>query len=214
MYYLPKLIFFAVIVRPLVHLLLGLEVFHRKKLPVEGPAIIVANHNSHLDTFVLMSLLPLRLLSRVRPVANANYFLRNRWLAWFSIHIFGILPVSNGNGLGKHHVLNEVINALKEGNIIILYPEGTRGRPEQLEEFKRGIAVLTTALPGIPVHPVFIRGLGKSLPKGEYLFVPFLCSVLVGRPVRHVFMNGSKMMEWLKKEMHRLSLKSRAPEWN
>ena len=54
---------------------------------------MVANHNSHLDVFVLMSLFPGALLSRLRPVAAADYFLRHRLLSWFARRVLAILPI-------------------------------------------------------------------------------------------------------------------------
>ncbi|MFO1352717.1 MAG: lysophospholipid acyltransferase family protein [Gammaproteobacteria bacterium] len=118
-------------VRPALWLILGFNIRGKERLPQQGPAILAANHNSHLDTPVLMSLLPLRLLPKIRPVAAAGYFLKNRWLAWFATRIIGIIPIALGSGKPRQEVLAEVIAALDQGAIIILFPEGTRGEPEK-----------------------------------------------------------------------------------
>lgn len=175
-------LFFILLVRPLVYLVLGLNVRHGERLPTTGPAVIVANHNSHLDTLVLMSLLPFRLLHRIRPAGAADYFMRNRVLAWFSTRIMGIVPVMRAKAGGNP--LAGCFEALRAGNILILFPEGTRGEPERMEDtFKQGVRLIAQKFPDVPIYPVFLHGLGKALPKGEGLLVPMFCDIAVGKPM-------------------------------
>lgn len=183
-----------VVFRPFAKFLLGLEVIDRQKLPRDGPAIVVANHNSHVDTLILLCLFPSKLLGKVRPVAAADHFLKTRFSSWFSREIVGIIPVRRGGGHRREDVLAECKAALAKGEILMIFPEGTRGEPEELSEFKTGVARLAAAFPAAPVTPVFIQGAGRTLPKDAKLLVPYNCTAVVGEPIawggdRRVFMN-------------------------
>jgi 1-acyl-sn-glycerol-3-phosphate acyltransferase len=216
-------LFFWLVVRPVVLVGLGLNVRHRERLPDDGPAILVANHNSHLDAMVLMTLLPSRLLPKVRPVAAADYFLRNRLLAWFALRIVGILPIerrqpaappapSGAPRPGADAALAGVAAALDGGDIVILFPEGSRGEPERLSEFKSGVARLAERYPEVPVVPIFLHGLGKALPRGTVLPVPFFCDVFVGEPVRW---GGERKayVEELRRRMQALAAEGQLAAW-
>ena len=200
---LVRLLFWLLIARPLALVVLGLNVRHRDRLPQNGPALIAANHNSHLDALVLVSLFPLALLPRLRPVAAADYFLRNRVVAWFALNVIGILPIARDTQGGRDP-LKACETALDHGDILIIFPEGSRGEPEVMGRFKRGISVLAARRPQVPVVPVFLHGLGKALPKDDPILVPFFCDVFVG-PALHGSDSQAALMQALEASMRRLS---------
>lgn len=209
-----RLLFFALVVRPLVLVALGLNVRGRERLPARGPAILAANHNSHLDTLALMSLFPLRLLPRLRPVAAADYFLANRLLAWFSQRIIGIVPIQRGASREAYATqLDGVRAALARGDVLILFPEGSRGEPERLAAFKSGLGRIAEEHPDVPVTPILLHGFGKALPRGEALFVPFFCDVFIGEPLRGTA--GRKaFMATFEERMGALAAAGEFPAWD
>lgn len=206
-----RFIWYAIIVRVVVNLVLGLNVRHRERLPQQGPAIIVANHNSHLDTMVLVSLLPTRLLPLVQPVAAADYFLSSKLKAWFSLNIIGILPLSRKPKKGED-LFAGVHKALADNKILILFPEGSRGKPEEMTHCKQGIARIAEQHPQIPVIPVYLHGLGKALPRGEALFVPFFCDIFVGDSITW---SGDRKLftESVERALRELSDEGQFPDW-
>ncbi len=161
----------------------GLNVQGVDKLPRAGPAIVVANHNSHLDTMALISLFPLRLLPRIRPVAAADYFMTSKALGWFAVNIVGILPIERKARAEGVDPLAGCSAALARGDVLILFPEGTRGEPEQMSALKKGIAHLAAKHPDAPVVPIFLHGLGKALPRGHAIPVPLVATGCVGDPI-------------------------------
>jgi len=172
--------FFLLIVRPVLTIALGTHVRGRDHLPKKGPAIVVANHNSHLDTLTILAMFPMRNLPSLRPVAAMDYFMRSGPMAWFATNIIGIIPIVRGGGDRNADPLAPCRDALDRGDILILFPEGSRGEPEKLSAFKKGVAHLVKSRPDTPVHPLFMHGLGKALPKDSFLLVPFNCDVVVG----------------------------------
>ena len=122
-------VFFLLLVRPFLAVVLGVNLRHAEHLPQTGPAILAANHNSHLDTLLLMSLFPLSQLHRVRPVAAADYFLTNRFIAWFALNVMHILPLARRPKPGVAP-LAHIEAVLAQGDILILFPEGSRANPK------------------------------------------------------------------------------------
>ncbi len=169
---------------PLARILTGADIVGREHLPLRGPAIVVANHNSHVDTFLLLSLFPMRALRFVRPAAAADYFLANPVLAWFSRRVIRIVPVQRSQAGQGADLLAPLREALEAGDILVIFPEGTRGQGgDQLGPFRSGVARLAEAVPAAPVVPVWIQGAGRVLAKGEHVPVPFTCCVQVGAPL-------------------------------
>jgi 1-acyl-sn-glycerol-3-phosphate acyltransferase len=179
---LVQLTFFALVLRPFLTLFIGLRVRGREHLPHAAPFIMVANHTSHLDTVSLLGLFPLLQLSQLRPVAAADYFERNAFVSVFSKTVFNILPITRKKITTDTNPLPRMEAALHTGQSLILFPEGTRGSGGDLARFHSGAAHLIEKCPDVPVVPVYLVNMGRSLPKGEWIPVPFFCEVRIGPP--------------------------------
>ncbi len=175
-------LFYGLIVKPFLLLTLGFNVRHLDRLKAQKRHLIAANHNSHLDALVLMSLFRLEDIPKVKLVAAKDYFCRNSFMTWFSLHIIGIIPIDRQGETSDP--LAPVVQALDDGYTVVMFPEGSRGEPEKIQPLKYGIAKILHKNPDITVTPVFMHGLGKSLPRGEALLVPFICEVNVGEPLQ------------------------------
>lgn len=208
-----RLLFYGVIIRFVTLIILGLNIRRREHLPEHGPAIIAANHNSHLDALVLVSMMPLRLLPQVRPVAAADYFMKSRAMAWFALHVIGIIPIERGAAQRGEDPLAPCYDALERGDILIIFPEGSRGEPEQRAEMKKGISYLAERHPDVPVISLFMHGLGKAMPKGEAMLVPFFCDIFVANVPLHWQGDRAAFMQQLVQQFDRLEQEAGDRAW-
>jgi len=94
--------------------------------------------------------------------------------------------------------------------VLVIFPEGTRGQPEQLAELKAGIWHLAKRFPHVPVVPVYMHGLGKAMPKGTRIPVPFYVQVAVGNALSWAE-DKAAFMGALRDQLHKLKHKVHIP---
>jgi 1-acyl-sn-glycerol-3-phosphate acyltransferase len=141
-----------------------------------------ANHSSHIDTLALWSALPLGLRARTRPVAARDYWgtgLR-RYIATRVLHAVLIDRAREGRTTDP---LEPLIAALRSGDSLILFPEGTRGKEATPAAFKSGLFRLAQQFPNVQLVPVYLENLHRSMPKGAVLPIPITCTVRFGEPL-------------------------------
>lgn len=211
---LAQILFFALFVRPLMAIFIGYRTQGRQWLPEAGPFVLIANHSSHLDTVSLLNLFPLRRLRDIQPVAAADYFERNRFVAWFSHTFFNTLPIARRRITQENNPIQRMLAQLRAGKSLIIYPEGARGSGEEIGPIRPGIAHLLQQMPRLPVIPVYLVNHGRILPKGEWFPAPFLCEIRVGQPQVFNCGNRKEILEKLRSAILSLKeAKNGSPAW-
>ncbi len=186
---LVRILFFLLIVKPLLSFILGINLYGKSNLPKHRQFIMVANHNSHLDTAALLNLFPLTQLKSIHPVAAEDYFSSSALLFAFSKTCFNILPIPRTHITKSNNPIKRMCEIIETGESLIVFPEGSRGMPEEMAPFQNGIAHLIQKYPDIPIVPVYLKGMGRSLPKGEFILIPFFCDLIIGESL---YLKGSK----------------------
>ena len=129
---------------------------------LKGPALIVANHSSHLDTALLLCTLPASRRRRTAVAAAKDYFFDTWWRGVGSAIAFNTFPIDRHAGS-----LSATPGALlADGWSVLLYPEGTRSRDGFLGRFRLGAAWLA-AQHQVPIIPVGLRGSYAAMPRGR-----------------------------------------------
>lgn len=198
---------YRVIMRFLLKIFAGIHIEGAENLREKGPVIIVANHNSHLDTVTLLSLLPVKKLIRTHPVAAGDYFGKTAWKARLSMFFINALLIPRSRpkeGEEGPDPIAMMQATLDKGHSLIFFPEGSRGEPEKMQNFKRGIGLLLCEKNDIPFIPVYMKGLGKVLPKGDPIPVPHDSFVYIGKAVHTSSCEPDEIVRQVQDEILRL----------
>ena len=160
---------------PFFRLYFRMERCGREHIPAEGPLLLASNHRSFLDPFVLGTMLR----RPVYYVAKKELFERNRLQSWF-LNALGAFPVDRG--ASDQEMLTTARTILDRGDVVLIFPEGTRVRPGGLGTPKRGVGRLALES-GAPIVPLSLIGT-EDVRKG-WRIRPRKITVRAGRPLTY-----------------------------
>jgi 1-acyl-sn-glycerol-3-phosphate acyltransferase len=142
----------------------------------DQPMLVIANHTSHFDTVIVLSVLPNRIYDRLAIVAAADRMYRDKVKGmWHSLR-YNAFPISRGGG---RRALAYSQWLLHKNWSLLIFPEGARSRTGELLPFHPGPAILALS-ESVPVLPIHIKGAHDILPPGEKYSRPAAVSVHVG----------------------------------
>ena len=167
--------------------------------PKAEQRIYFANHQSHFDWVLLWAALPRDLRGATRPIAARDYWTASPLRHWITREIFNAVYVSRERSADEDP-LDPLMEALRHGDSLVIFPEGTRGSAADPAPFKSGLYALALAFPEVQLIPAWIDNVQRVMPKGEVVPVPILCTVTFGAPValqpgeeRRAFLDRARM---------------------
>ncbi|GAA2070199.1 lysophospholipid acyltransferase family protein [Williamsia deligens] len=186
------------------HVLLGpvLKVVGRPRveglenLPSRGPAILASNHLAVVDSFYL----PMAVPRRIYFLAKSEYFtgtgLKGGFQRWFFTAV-GQIPIDRSGADAAENALISARRKLEAGELMGMYPEGTRSPDGRLFKGKTGLARIAMET-GVPVIPVAMINTEKLNPPGTTIPRPTQITVRIGKPLdfsRFEGMKGNRFIE-------------------
>ena len=195
------IIIYTVFWRNFLRIFIGLQYFNNKSLRNIKQFILIANHNSHMDTMALMSAIPSRFIHRVHPIAARDFFGGSLFSRILMRYLVNATLIRRDREDPERDPIDDMDKMLKKQRSLILYPEGSRGIPGKMSNFKRGLGYLVQRNPNINVIPVYLENIYKTLPKGKKLILPYNCSIKFGQPIKFNSLEMEDILKTAEKEI-------------
>ncbi|MFB8147373.1 lysophospholipid acyltransferase family protein [Microbacterium sp. NPDC056003] len=170
-----------VVVGPIVKAIFRPWIVGRRNVPAEGGAILASNHLSFVDSVIL----PLMIDRRVAFLAKSDYFTGKGLKGWATRMFFkgtGQLPIDRSGGKASEASLNTGLQVLGGGELLGIYPEGTRSPDGKLYRGRTGIARMALEA-HVPVVPVVMVDTDTMMPIGRRLPNVVRVGVVIGEPL-------------------------------
>ena len=183
------------VLSPLLRLFFRPTVKGAENLPVSGAAILAGNHTTFLDNLIIPLLVP----RRVTFLAKSDYFTGPGVKGKLSKSFFsgvGMIPIDRSGGKASEAALATGMKVLTDGDLLGLYPEGTRSPDGRLYRGKTGVARMALEA-GVPVVPVGLVGMFAIQPAGKKMPKIGKVEVRIGRPLdfsRYAGMEGDRFV--------------------
>jgi len=159
--------------------LFPMHVVGRENLPKEGPFIIAAGpHRTELESVLLASNLA---QYEIHFFAKASYWEKSFMHRWF-MNGTGQIPINQSGGRGVEEQINSGADVLRNGGIIAIYPEGTRGGDGLLHKGHTGVGRTAILAGNVPIVPVGMLGMEKLNPPGGGIH-PGRGTINIGKPI-------------------------------
>ncbi|MDL9944391.1 lysophospholipid acyltransferase family protein [Gordonia sp. ABSL11-1] len=185
-----------VLLGPILRLLGRPKIEGLENIPDRGPAILASNHLAVMDSFYL----PLMVNRRIYFLAKSEYFtgtgLKGAFQRWFFSAV-GQIPIDRSGAEAAAGALISARRQLEAGELMGMYPEGTRSPDGRLYKGKTGLARIALDT-GVPVIPVAMINTDKLNPPGSIIPRPSRIVVKIGKPLnfaRYEGMQGNRFIE-------------------
>jgi 1-acyl-sn-glycerol-3-phosphate acyltransferase len=198
---------YSIVLRNFLRIIVGVKFTDASFLKKEKQFVLIANHNSHLDTMSIMASIPKSIIHKVKPVAAIDHFGKTKLQTWLSTIFINTLLIQRkpDKDNPENDPIYKMNKALKDGFSLVIFPEGTRGEGSKPKDFKAGVALILIENPTIPYVPIYLKSMGKAMPKGDNLIVPHDSAIVFGTPKKIVGTDVNTILEKMKFEIEALN---------
>ncbi len=178
--------FLRFLVMVLTHTLYRIRIFGKENVPVEGPALLIANHSAWVDAALLVATQQRRL----KFLMSREIYNGMGWARPF-LDLAGVIPVSGRDGRSQIEAsLSEAREQLDAGYMVCIFAEGALTRSGMMRQFKSGFSRILKGTDH-PIIPVYIGGAWGSISSYYYgklwsrmpKKIPFPVSIIFGKPM-------------------------------